>query len=196
MLRRVVLLFPFLLAALPLPAEGARVRHLNLEEMTARAGRILHGRCVDVDIHLDPDLNQVVTDVTLQVIRRTKGEDAGRIRFRLLGDQRMEASADGSLPGIPAFRRGEEVVVLLYPESGRGLTSPVGLGQGRFSVSTDKRGRRIAVNGYANEGLFERLSPRARERVERRLAGKPAAPELDLDLLLDLTVDLGGEVAP
>jgi hypothetical protein len=51
------------------------------------------------------------------------------------------------------FAKGERAVLFLYGENARGLTSPVGLGQGRFTVFEDKQGRKLAMNGFAKLGL-------------------------------------------
>lgn len=47
---------------------------------------------------------------------------------------------------------------MLNPESAYGLTSPVGMDQGRFEISRDAGGNLIAVNGHGNVGLFSNMS--------------------------------------
>ena len=56
------------------------------------------------------------------------------------------------------------MVLLLGPVSEYGLTSPVGLEQGRFRVSLDKKGQAVAVNGRGNQGLFNSVEDRARAK--------------------------------
>jgi hypothetical protein len=52
------------------------------------------------------------------------------------------------VPGLPQFRAGEEWVLLAYPPSEAGLTSPVGLFQGAFRVRTVAAGdRTVAIPG-------------------------------------------------
>ena len=49
-----------------------------------------------------------------------------------------EPPPDGTVarvPGLPRYGVGEEVVLFLRGESGRGFTSPVGLGQGVYRVT-------------------------------------------------------------
>jgi hypothetical protein len=59
------------------------------------------------------------------------------------------------LPGLPRPRAGEEVVLFLHRPSGRGFTSPVGLGQGFYRVETqaDRRLVRRGVGPDAPESL-------------------------------------------
>ena len=136
--------------------------------MTRRADRIFHGRCVNLRTVRDPELGQWVTYATFAPQRAAKGTIRGSVTVKLLGDQEMEAPRERAMEGLPRFRRGEEVVLFLYGDSRSGLTSPVGFGQGKFSVFQDKQGQPLAINGFSNENLFRGLSRAA----ERKLQGK------------------------
>ena len=165
-IRSAVLLVIFL--TIPLAALASQVRPLNLEQMTQRADRIFHGRCVNLRTVRDPDLGQWVTYVTFAPQRGAKGGVRGGVTIKLLGDQEMGARLERAVEGLPRFRRGEEVVLFLYGDSHSGLTSPVGFGQGKFTVFQDKQGQPLAINGFSNENLFRGLSREA----ERKLQGK------------------------
>src|SRR5262245_23681318 len=141
---------------------ASRVRLINLEEMTQRADRIFLGRCVSVRARNDADLGQMVTYVTFVTQRTAKGSAHGKVTIKLLGDQ---GGPGRSMEGVPQFREGEEVVLFLYKDSARGLTSPVGLGQGKFVVIEDKQGNRQALNLQGNETLFRSLTPAARKKL-------------------------------
>lgn len=163
------LLVPFVLVpALFVPSEASSVRSLNLEEMTTRADRIFHGRCVQVRVGMDSRLGQKVTWVTFAPSRSVKGKIGGRITLKLLGDQRASAPPGEAMEGIPRFDEGEEVVLFLYADSRHGLTSPVGFGQGAFRVVRDKAGKATAVNQFGNQGLLDRLSTKAEARLGER----------------------------
>jgi hypothetical protein len=174
-----LILLPFLVV----PAEASRVRGLNLEEMTARADRIFNGKCVEIRVGVDPALGQTVTWVSFVPEHAVKGQVKGRITMKLLGNQSARARPGESTEGIPRFEKGEEVVLFLYPDSKHGLTSPVGFGQGAFKVVTDKSGQTTAANQFGNEGLLERLSPAAQNRLGEkasRYRGKRSVPPEDL----------------
>lgn len=157
-------LLPLLLGILiPGAARATTVRPLNIEELTEKAGRIVSGQVVAIDVSTDPALDLPVARVTLAVQRTLKGSGGSTLAFRMLAPS--EAATTLGVRGLPSFDVGEEVVLFLYPESRTGLTSPVGLTQGKFVKVTDKQGRTLAVNGFANRSLLRNLSPAARQRV-------------------------------
>ena len=181
-------------------AHASRVRPVNLEQMTQRADRVFAGRCVDVRTLKDPELGQVVTQVTFAVQRRAKGDLGGTVTIKLLGELDMDDRGARPPAGLPGFRKGEEVVLFLYGDSRHGLTAPVGLGQGKFTIVKDPKGRPIALNGRGNQGLLAGLSPEAEQRLGA--AAEPWRDRRDLPSgsLLDMVERLErgerGEVAP
>ena len=54
----------------------------------------------------------------------------------------------------PVFRAGDEVILFLYEKSSLGFTSPVGLGQGKFSIRFSPAGEKLVVNENNNLDLF------------------------------------------
>jgi hypothetical protein len=159
--------------------------------MTGRAERIFAGRCVDAQVTRDASLGFDVTTLTFEVTRAVKGGQGDRVTVKVLG-------RGAGIVGMPRFRPGEEVVLFLYGESALGLSSPVGLGQGKFSVFEDKLGRRRAVNSHGNKTLFRELSPRARGRLgpaASRWKGRQSIPPDELlDLVESLVLPAAGEV--
>jgi hypothetical protein len=180
---RLVLPVLLLCLVLPAPALASQVRTLDLNEMTARADRVFRGRCVHVEVRKDPRLGRLVTHVTFQVDRAAKGDLGKTVTIRLLGDQEDVAGRPAGIAGLPRFRAGEEVILFLYPDSGSGLTSPVGFGQGKFDLVKDKQGRSLAVNQLGNRNLLrQRLPSPARVTREPAVAGegtpaRPVSPE-------------------
>ena len=169
---------------------ASQVRSLNLEEMVQRSGRIFSGRCVQVRVAEDPGTHQKATFVTFAVVRAVKGVGHPRLTIKILGDQGWQGRRESGLEGAPRYAEGEEVILFLYGESRSGFTSPVGFGQGIFSVVPDKRGGRLAINEYGNRGLLERLSPRAEERLKGRAARHRDQPEMSRDELLEMVKSL------
>jgi hypothetical protein len=137
---------------------------MTLEEMTERAGRIFSGQCTGVRVVEQPGRGMPVTEVTFRVDRTLKGRPGGTLTIRQLGGQGVAGERSAGILGLPRFRPGEEVILFLYGESASRLTSPVGLGQGKFTVYTDKDGRRRAVNGFGNRNLFRETSDKPGER--------------------------------
>jgi hypothetical protein len=63
---------------------------------------------------------------------------------------------------------------LLNPPTQYGLVSPTGIEQGRFRIVTDKQGRKTAVNGYGNAGLFDRIAIQIQNRKMKFTPGTAA----------------------
>jgi hypothetical protein len=146
------LLATFCALCLTLPCfaqHGAVTRQSNLDEMVAKASTIVEGRILDARVEPHPqfkNLNTVV--VRVGVSKTLKGTATRELTFRqFVWDVRDRYNRLGYLPG------GEELL-LLGPNSQYGLTAPIGLEQGRFQLSTDAAGRKVAVNGRNNVGLF------------------------------------------
>lgn len=178
-----------LLAAILLvagPASASQVLPINLEEMALRAATIFAGRCVDVRVEEDPADGRITTLVTFAVRRSVKGEARGKVTIRMLGEQTESPDRGRRIEGIPAFRKGEEVVLFLYGESRSGLTSPVGFGQGKFTVMHDKEQAPMAVNAFGNRKLLERMTPRAERRVGREASRWRGRGGIPPDSLLDM----------
>ena len=176
-LLRFVLVCAVCLPGLTAPARASKVRPMDLEEMTERAGRIISGRCLRVRAVEESGIGLPATEVTFQVDRTLKGKAGDLLTIRQPAS--LPGAGEARILGLPRFRPGEEVILFLYGESASGLTSPVGLGQGKFTVFTDKAGRRWAVNGHGNRNL---------SRGRAAEAGGPAAeahPGIAADLLLE-----------
>jgi hypothetical protein len=142
-------------------ANATQVRPLNIEEMTERATTIFAGRCLHVRVETDPKLRSDVTVATFRVDRSIKGSAGNTITVR------MPWANVASFPaGVPSFERGDDVVLFLYGESASGMRAPVGLGQGRFRIVTDKQGHRIAINDVGNRNLMHGVSAGTRQRLD------------------------------
>jgi hypothetical protein len=165
------------------PALAVQVRPLNLEQMTERAERVFHGRCLELRRLTDPVLERPVVEARFEVLRTAKGESSPELTIRLLAAE--DAAGHRLLAGMPSFESGEEVVLFLYGESELGLTSPVGIVQGKFSVVEDKSGRKFAVNAYGNRHLSRELSADATRRLGAEVETLRAEREVEVDRLLD-----------
>src|SRR5436305_1538233 len=139
-----------LFLALPAFAQhGAVTRQSNLDEMVAKASTIVEGRILAARVEPHPQFKNLNTIVVRMSVSKTlKGSAARELTFRqFVWDVRDRYNRLGYLPG-------SEELILLGPNSQYGLTAPIGLEQGRFHLSTDAAGRKVAVNGRNNVGLF------------------------------------------
>lgn len=166
-------------------ASASQVVPVNLEQMSERAATVFAGRCLETRVEHDPRLGRDVSVTTFEVARVAKGADGSTVEVRMLAEG-PEGATDS-----PGFEPGEEVVLFLYGKSDLGLSSPVGMGQGRFAVVTDKKGRRMAVNQFANRNLLRDLTPQGRSKIggetlERWTDRRDLDPEALLDMVQSL----------
>jgi hypothetical protein len=174
---------------------GALVAPRNLTQMVDAAGVIVRGRIVSARVERDPEYRALETVVvTLQVDETLKGKTktGDTYTFRqFLWDARGGAAGAG-------YSKGSEVLLLLLTPNQHGLSSPVGMDQGRFRIVTGAKGVRYAVNGRNNAGLLSGVAARARAkglrltpRAASLLAARPHGP-VALDDLSELIRQLAG----
>lgn len=126
----------------------AQVRQLGLREMVASAGTIFIGTVSGARGGTD-EHGDIVTYTTFTVEEPIYGVAGRSITIKQLGGETSTISA--RLEHMRYFRPGERVLVMLYPTSKLGFTSPVGLNQGAWPVTTS--GLITGVSGEALEGL-------------------------------------------
>jgi hypothetical protein len=172
------------LATAPVAAQrGAITVPRNLDELTDRAQDIIRGTVTDARVEKHPELDNLHTIViTLRVRETLKGQTRESYTFRqYIWDLRDRSDVAG-------YRKGQELLLLMNGSSRYGLTSPVGLEQGRFRIQRDRSGREIATNGAGNARLFDRLqgapgkpaplTPQQASLVARHRSGPIALDEL------------------
>jgi hypothetical protein len=82
------------------------------------------GQCLAVH-ETQNEAGQTVTEFHFKVVEAIKGVSEDQVTVRQLG---------GRNGLLPSYAVGQEVLLFLHPESLAGLTSPVGFGQGTFTV--------------------------------------------------------------
>ena len=148
---------------------GALTANLNLADLAAQAGVIVRGRIVSTRVEPHPDFSSLWTVVvTIQVDEAIKGQVGASYSFRqFIWDPRDRQDAAG-------YQKGQNVLLLLSTPSSNGLSSPIGLEQGRFQLSADGAGIVRATNGRNNVGLLNGVGGRATAKGIR-LAPRSAA---------------------
>jgi hypothetical protein len=153
----------FALAALLLAAHapavaqrGALTVPRNLGQMSERAADIIRGTVVSARVEKHPALANLDTVVvTIRVRETVKGGARGNFTFRqYIWDIRDRWDAAG-------YRKGQDLLLVLNPPTRYGLTSPVGIEQGRFRIRPDGKGGLLALNGTGNAQLFDGVAAAA-----------------------------------
>jgi hypothetical protein len=149
-----------LLSALPLRAQFI-VQQVNLTYLTRRADVIVQGKVVRVSHkRLAGYRNIPSVEVTLEVENSLRGPRAKTYTFReaALGLRTMGSKQ--------AYKVGQRVFLFLPNPSRYGLSSPIGIGQGRFQIAGDVKGGARLANGQGNAGLFRNVD------IDANKAGK------------------------
>lgn len=126
---------------------------MNLEEIVHASNRIFSGHCTKVEEFDDSESRLPVVKYTFKVVEGIKG----------IG-KKKEITFKQWKPSVRdiGFDKGKKYIMFLYPNSERGLTSPVGLLQGHFQV--DNKGliikKEFVRNKINNRGLGKNLKTR------------------------------------
>jgi len=158
--RAFVALAACLLTAPAFAQSGALTVPRNLEELTERASDIVRGTVIEARVEKHPELTSLDTVIVRLRLRETlKGEARDEFTFRqYLWDARDTYDAAG-------YRKGQDLLLLMIAPSRLGLSSPAGMGQGRFRIVRDRDGREMAVNETGNARLFDGLGDAAKPGV-------------------------------
>lgn len=151
-----------LLSACPLPAQFM-VQPVNLAYLSQRADIIVQGRITKAVEEPMPGYPHVPTiSVTVAVDQSLRGTTAKTYTFReVLIGRRSKASKK-------SYGVGQRFFLFLPFPSQYGLSSPIGMGQGRFRIASDSAGRTTVINEYSNVGLFRDVD-RAADMAGRQL---------------------------
>lgn len=172
-----VLTLVVLVCSAPLSSaqHGALSAPADLQRLVQTAATIVRGHVVSAVVEPHPQFANLQTVVvTLSVSKVLKGDAGATFTFRqfVWEPQDVETAA--------GYRKSPELLLFLNPNSQYGLTSPVGLEQGRFHIVRDAKGNAFASNGRRNAGLFDQLDTKAAEQgialspQARALAAKPS----------------------
>jgi hypothetical protein len=127
-------------------AGAASVRPLLLDEIIDTATVAFEGTCIDNRTEREEATNRVVTYTTFAVKDVLKGAVQGTHVIKQIGGKMPAGELSYRVVGVPTFAVGEDYVVLLAGVSAAGFSSPIGLGQGKFTVLQDAAGPRV-TNG-------------------------------------------------
>jgi hypothetical protein len=158
--------------------QGESTAPLNLARIVDQAENVVLARVTGVAAEPHPQFTNLDTVVvSLEVLEVLKGSPGKQLTFReYVFDPRDRDSLLG-------YRVGEEVVLCLRKPSPYGLSSPIGLEQGRFRVERDAANNRVLRNGFGNAALFdgvENSAPGLQQRlsasVQRLISEQHSGP--------------------
>lgn len=179
------------LAALALAVTQAAfattVQKLSLQELTKRSDSIVMARVDDAVASWDAGHKEIYTYITLSILQPVKGDKgATTITLRQLGG--TVGNIASVVPGMPSFKKGEEVVVFLTQKDTAGYPWVMGLEQGKYTVSTAKNGVKMVRNDLAGTELLSTNG----KHVE-----STTAPDMPLNAFIDglkTTLNVDGKI--
>jgi hypothetical protein len=137
-MKRLVALFLFLLVCIP-AAYASISLALDLRQLTQDSSLVVRGTVKKTKAMWSG--KRIVTEVTLSVSSSLKGSPGAEVTLYTPGgvvdDIGMKVS------GAPTFKEKEEVLVFL--QARKGNYSVLGLGQGKYNITVDASGKKIAT---------------------------------------------------
>jgi hypothetical protein len=186
-LRLLALLCLFVWATAAFAQSEALILPRNLTQLVDESEVIVQGRVTSVSLAPHAQLSNLSTVVvTLQVEEMIKGTNTPTYIFRqAVIDKRDQQQLMG-------YRVGQHLLLALIRPSVYGLSSPAGMQQGRFSVSSVAGGKLQATNGFGNAGLLRGIDSQLQasgtqlSSQVRAMLAEPKAGPLPLDELKSL----------
>ena len=171
-----------ILLALPASAPAATVVPFTLEQMEALSSDVVLGTVEDTRAGWDREHTSIETRVKIRIERRLKGRGGPVVNVVVPGG--IVGEIGMVVPGAPAFKPGERVLLLAEPKGKSGDIRPVGLFQGKLEVFTDPSGKAFVrppgpAWGERGEPLSPGTMPKGRvptlplDEVLKRLEKKP-----------------------
>jgi hypothetical protein len=120
-------------------AGATTVQKFSVTDLAKKSETISLARVEDVSARWDDNHKEIYTFITLKVLDGVKGSRKDDV----LTIRQIGGTVDNIIsvvPGMPAFKQGEEVVVFLSAKDRAGYPWVMGLQQGKYSVSTDANG--------------------------------------------------------
>ncbi len=167
-------------------AAFAQQRSLSLQEVVDAAGAIFSGKVTKIWCERDAATGFIVTYTQVEVQDAVRGAHGGRFTFKQYGGS--HGGLRVVIPDMSYFSEGEEVVAFLYPASSLGLTSPVGINEGKLAVRLDPdTGKRMVYGNFLHVKMLE---PVLGKSVQPLATTTMATPIMEYDRFMSIVRQL------
>ncbi|HMI30730.1 MAG TPA: hypothetical protein VK527_03255 [Candidatus Limnocylindrales bacterium] len=168
-------------------ALATTVQKFSLQELTKKSDSIVMAR-VDSEVSSwDAAHKEIYTFTTFTVLQPVKGhKGATSLTLRQLGGTVDNIAS--IVPGMPTFKKGEEVVLFLTQKDAAGYPWVMGLQQGKYTVTTGKNGEKMVRNDLAGTELLSKSGQHVDSAV---------ASDMTLNAFLDgikTSLDVDGKI--
>lgn len=156
-------------------AYATTVLKMSLKDLARKSDAVVMARVEDQVARYDVD-KEIYTYITLKVLDPVKGyHKDDLITIRQLGGQVDNIAS--IVPGMPTFKKGEEVVVFLSQKDRAGYPWIMGLQQGKYSISQDQNGTKRVRNELDGTSLMDAFGHASE--------GAKVTPDMPLQSFLD-----------
>jgi hypothetical protein len=137
--------------------EASTVQKLSFDRLIGEADLIVRGRVEELKSQQATDRRSMTTVITVSIERQFKGPKVSSVTIEQPGGSMGEIAQ--SVPGLPEFSSGEDVVLFLKRQRG-GTFKIVGGKQGKFTAKSQPESNNWVVEDFARrtEGLDSFLS--------------------------------------
>jgi len=134
-------------------ADATTVLKMSLKDLAKKSDAVVMARVDDMTARYDAN-KEIYTYITLKVLDPVKGSKKDEVlTIRQIGG--TVGTIASIVPGMPTFKKGEEVVVFLTQKDQAGYPWVMGLQQGKYSVSVDENGSKHVRNELDGTTLFD-----------------------------------------
>jgi len=134
-------------------ASATTVMKFSMKDLAVKSSAVVVGRVEDVVARYDTN-KEIYTYITIRVSDSVKGSHKDDvITIRQLGG--VVDHIASVVPGMPTFKKGEEVVVFLSQKDKEGYPWVMGLQQGKYTISEDQNGTKRVRNELQGTSLID-----------------------------------------
>ncbi len=123
---------------------GSTFVYMELGDITERSEAIVRGTVKDTESRYNDERTKIFTYSMIDVKETLKGKVPPVIKVRTFGGRVEDVNM--KVPGMPEFRKGEEV--FLFLRKNEDFWHVTGMIQGKYTVDKDENGKEYLKNDY------------------------------------------------
>lgn len=150
---------------------------ISLQQLSSRASIVFHGIVIDNKVRKDERSGHIATFTTFEILEAVKGDLDKTHTIKQIGGHDKDSRLVHRVHGVPEFQIGREYIVFLPEASSLGFSSPLGLQQGSFAVTTIQ-GEKMVNNRRELEESYSSM-PASLRREQPDSARLPSAVDSD-----------------
>ena len=164
------------------PVQATTILMQTLDDMVTEAQDVFRGTLKNQETVTVKVKGQDIkaTRYLFTVSEMLKGQSNlsdNQYEFTMVGSPGSAFFSNSSNTSFPRFENGQQYLLLMRAPSKIGLSSPIGLANGSFKITTLENNEEIAVNGFQNAGLFKNVN----ESFEEKSATNSASNQSGLN---------------